>query len=92
MIFLSYCNLACFQCFHTTLGHVPTIEISAPSLLTARTTPVDTAATADLASMAMGNSVWQKVTSGFTTKFTASGRTEAKSLVNEHLRLHFMYS
>lgn len=57
----SYHAFSCFQCFHTTWGLVQTTETSAPSLLTARTTPVDTAATADLASMAMGYSVWQKV-------------------------------
>ncbi len=60
--------LLCFPCFQssrTTSGRVRTTEISAPSFLTARTTPVDTAATADLASMAMGYSVWQRVTLRF---------------------------
>lgn len=47
-----------------------TIEISAPSFLIARTTPVDTAATADPASMAMGYSVWQRVTLRFCFKWS----------------------
>lgn len=42
-------------------GHVPAIGISAHSLQTAKTIQVDTAATADLVSMAMEYSVWQKV-------------------------------
>lgn len=49
------------QCSPTTSGLVPAAEISAPSLPTAGTTPVDTAATADLASMATGYSALRRV-------------------------------
>lgn len=58
-------GVARLQCSPTTSGRVRAAEASVPSLLTARTTPAGTAATADQASTATGNSAPQRVMWGF---------------------------
>lgn len=63
----SYCVCPCLQFSHTTSGRARTTEISAPSLLTVRTTSMDTAVTAGPAFMGMGYSVWQRVRLYFET-------------------------
>lgn len=57
----SHCLFARLQCSRTTSGLVRVAETRVPSLLTAETTPADTAVTAGLASMAMEYSVLQRV-------------------------------
>lgn len=57
----SHCLCARLQCSPTTSGLVRAAETRVPSLLTARTTPVDTAVAAGLASMATEYSALQRV-------------------------------